>query len=286
MPGIDVRAVGRRADPFVRTWTDTDALLYALGVGAGQADPLSELEFTTENSEGISQQVIPSFAIPLAQTGLAKQLPFGDYPRGALVHAEQALEVHQALPASGAIEIAAHIAGIYDKGSGALVRIETTSVDAASRQPLVTTRLGYFIRGAGGFGGPAAPGETWSVPEGPPDQQLVSETRPDQALLYRLSGDRNPLHSDPKFAAAAEFRRPILHGLCTFGIVTRQLLQACCGGDPARFGAMSARFTKPVYPGDALTTSLWVMPDGLRFRTTTQRGDVVLDRGSFVNRFV
>jgi acyl dehydratase len=272
--------VGRCAEPFVRSWTETDALIYALGVGAGSADPLAELEFTTENTAGAVHRVLPSFAIPLMQTGLGRRLPFGEYRRGALVHAEQELTVHRPLPSEGSMRITARISGIYDKGSGALVRMETSGLDPVTEQTLVTTRLGYFVRGEGGFGGSSAEREKWEVPNAEPDLIIVSPTRPDQALLYRLSGDRNPLHSDPAFAAAARFGRPILHGLCTYGVVARVLLRACCGGDPARFRSIFARFTKPVYPGDSLTTSLWTRGDAVLFQTTNGNGEVVLDWGT------
>ena len=127
--------------------------------------------------------------------------------------------------------------GIYDKGSGALVVSENQAVDAATGEPLVTARSGTFIRGEGGFGGDRGASEPWRCPTGAPDHQVDSETRPEQALLYRLSGDRNPLHADPQFAARGGFARPILHGLCTYGFTGRALLHALCDGDPARFAA-------------------------------------------------
>ena len=280
MPPLDLSSVGTRAEPFVRSWTETEALLYALGVGAGGADPGTELEYTTENTVGVPQQVVPSFAIVLAQTGLARRLPFGQYERGALLHAEQELIMQRPLPPCGSMRITARITAILDKGSGALVRMETTGVDAESAAPYVTTRLGYFVRGAGGFGGASSGGPGWTAPAGKPDRTVACPTRRDQALLYRLSGDRNPLHSDPAAAAAAGFSRPILHGLCAYGIVTRVLVQECCDGDPVRLGSIAARFTKPVYPGDTLTTSIWLGDDAVLFRTVRDGDDVVLDRGT------
>jgi acyl dehydratase len=279
---IDVGAVGRRAEPFVRSWESSDALLYALSVGAGQADAAEELQFTTENTAAVEQQVIPSFVIPLLQTGLARVLPFGEYSRGALVHAEQSLTVHRPLAAAGSMTVSARIASIADKGSGALVHMETEAVDTASGEPVVSTRLGYFIRGEGGFGG--AHGDAaqapWAEPSREPDRTIVVPTRPDQALLYRLNGDRNPLHSDPAAARAAGFPRPILHGLATYGIATRVLLNEVLGGDPARLGAIGARFTKPVFPGDTLLLHLWRTGTGAVFRLLNEAGASVLDRGT------
>jgi len=279
---IDVSAVGKRAEPFVRSWDSTDALLYALSVGAGQQDPSAELQFTTENTAGVEQQVIPSFVIPLLQTGLGKVLPFGEYSRGALVHAEQSLTVHRPLAPAGSVTVSARIASIADKGSGALVQMETEAVDTASGEPVVSTRLGYFIRGEGGFGGTHGDaGQTpWTEPSGEPDRSILVPTRPEQALLYRLNGDRNPLHSDPAAARAAKFPRPILHGLATYGIATRVLLNEVLGGDPARLERIGARFTKPVFPGDTLMVQLWRTGTGAVFRVLNESGASVLDRGT------
>ena len=284
---IDVDAVGRRCDPFVRSWDSRDALLYALSVGAGQENAAEELQFTTENTAGVDQQVVPSFAIPIVQTGLGKILPFGEYRRGALVHAEQSLTVHRPPAPAGSVTVSARIAAIADKGSGALVHMETEAVDTASGEPVVSTRLGYFVRGEGGFGGEHgdAVATSWVEPAGEPDRVLTVPTRADQALLYRLNGDRNPLHSDPAAAAAAGFPRPILHGLATFGIVTRVLLNDVLGGDPARLGTIAARFSKPVFPGDTLALHIWRTHTGAVFRVLNDAGASVLDRGTLAGAF-
>jgi acyl dehydratase len=146
---------------------------------------------------------------------------------------------------------------------------------------MFTTRTSLFIRGEGDFGGdrgdPAPP--RVEIPEREPDHEVTYATRPDQALLYRLSGDRNPLHSDPAFAAMAGFDRPILHGLCTYGVTGRALLHTLCDSDPARFASMAARFSKPVMPGDTLTVRMWVDGGECRFRTLTQDGAAVIDNG-------
>ena len=268
--------VGVDGPPAERTWTSSDVLLYALGVGAGQQDPLAELEFTTENSIGVTTRVLPTFANLIAGGGGFGKL--GDFDPAAFVHAEQAFTLHRPLPAAGSVRAVSRVAGMYDKGSAALVVTESTAVDAATGDPLVTTRGSIFIRGEGGFGGDRGPSADWSMPSGPPDHQVTYPTRRDQALLYRLTGDRNPLHSDPKFAARGGFDRPILHGMCTYGFTGRALLHAVCGSDPARFSAMEGRFTRPVLPGDELTISIWADGGTAYFRTTVG-GQPVIDRG-------
>jgi acyl dehydratase len=278
---LDHSLVGVPAEPQERSWTSSDALLYAVGVGAGLGDPLEELQFTTENSEGVPQQVLPTFGVLVAQPrGGGRSL--GDFDRAQLVHAEQAFELHRPLPVAGTARVVTTVTGIYDKISGALVASESVAVDAATGEQLVTSRSGVFIRGEGGFGGERGPGNGWRRPDRPPDHQVTMPTRPEQALVYRLSGDRNPLHADPKFAARGGFSRPILHGLCTYGVTGRALLHTLCGSEPARFRSMSGRFTRPVLPGDTLAVSIWLPEDGgdtARFQTATEDGTVVIDRG-------
>jgi acyl dehydratase len=282
---LDHSLVGVPGEPQERSWTSTDALLYAVGVGAGLGDPLQELEFTTENSEGVTQQVLPTYAVLIAQARVGRKL--GDFDPALLVHAEQGFELHRPLPVQGTVRTVATVTGIYDKGSGALVASENVAVDAATGDKLVTSRSSVFIRGEGGFGGDRGPGDGWRRPEREPDHRVLQPTRPEQALLYRLSGDRNPLHADPKFAARGGFSRPILHGLCTYGVTGRALLHAVCGSDPARFRSMAGRFSRPVLPGDTLVVSIWFSEDGgadqpgdtALFQTATEDGNVVIDHG-------
>jgi acyl dehydratase len=277
--GLDHSVVGVPSEPQVRSWDSKDALLYAVGVGAGLGNPLAELEFTTENCEGIEQRVLPTFGVLIAQARPARGL--GDFDRAMLVHAEQSFELHRPLPAEGTARTVSTVTGIYDRGSGALVVSENVAVDAASGEPLVTSRSSVFIRGEGGFGGERGSDPPWERPDREPDYRVVMQTRPEQALIYRLSDDRNPLHVDPKFAARGGFSQPILHGLCTYGFTGRALLHTLCDSDPARFRSMSGRFTRPVLPGESLTVSMWRQDGGgtCLFQTAREDGAVVIDRG-------
>jgi acyl dehydratase len=267
--------------PVEHSWTSKDALLYAVGVGAGSIDPVGfELEFTTENSHDVAQRVLPTFPVLIGTGGGLKD--FGTFDMAMLVHGEQQIELHAELPPDGRVLTTTRVIAVYDKGSAAVVWTEATSVDAATDEPMFTTRASFFIRGEGGFGGDRGPSGPKNVaPDRAPDHVVTYATRHDQALLYRLSGDRNPLHSDPAFAKRAGFDRPILHGLCTLGFTGRALLHTLCGSDPARFRGMDLRFSKPVYPGDALTVKMWVESDEAVFRTETQNGDIVVDQGRF-----
>jgi acyl dehydratase len=274
-------AVGASSKPARRSWTSKDALLYAVGVGAGAADPFGELAFTTENTKEVPQQVLPTMAVVLGAGGGEAYSAVGEINWMMLVHGEQAVELHQPLPVEGEAESVVTVTGIYDKGSGALLTTETVATDVATGQPLFTTRSGAFIRGEGGWGGDRGPSGPRNVaPDRAPDNEVTYTTRPDQALLYRLSGDRNPLHSDPSFAAMAGFDRPILHGLCSYGFTGRALLHSLCGSDPARFRSMEARFSSPVWPGDALTVSMWLDGEGEAIFQTRRNGEqVVIDGG-------
>jgi len=278
---INPDAVGFTSEPTEASWTSKDCLLYALGIGAGVADPTGfELEFTTENSQEVTQRVLPTFPVVVpGGTGAFGQI--GSFNPAMLVHGEQSVALHARLPVDGTVSSQTTIIGIYDKGSGAVVASKTDAKYKSTGTPLWTTTSSAFIRGEGGWGGDRGPSGVIEFPDKDPDHRVTYPTRADQALLYRLSGDRNPLHSDPKFAAMGGFDRPILHGLCTFGFTGRALLHALCGSDPDRFGSMSARFSKPVLPGEELTISVWEIGNGKAlFRTSTPAG-VVIDAGQF-----
>jgi acyl dehydratase len=276
---INPDAVGSKSEPARRTWTSKDALLYALGVGAGAADPLAELEFTTENTSDKPQRVLPTMAVVLGPLGGGWD-KIGTFNPAMLVHGEQGITLHREIPVEGELEAVSEIVGIYDKGKGAVIVSESKATLVSTGEPLFDTRMAAFIRGEGGWGGDRGPSGPANVaPEREPDRTVTVQTRTDQALLYRLSGDRNPLHSDPSFAAMGGFDRPILHGLCTYGFTGRALLHELCGGDPARFGGMDARFSSPVMPGEALTVKTWEDGDGAIFQTCGQDGRVVIDNG-------
>ena len=277
---INPDAVGTRSQPERRRWSSKDSLIYALGVGAGAQDPLAELEFTTENSQDVSQRALPTMPVVLGAGVAGAYASIGSFNPAMLVHGEQSVALARELPVEGELEAVTEVVGVFDKGSGALVVTETTASLVDDGQPLYTTRSGAFIRGEGGFGGDRGPSSTFAAPERAPDHEVAYATRTDQALLYRLSGDRNPLHSDPKFAAMAGFDRPILHGLCTYGFTGRGLLHALCGGDPALFRSMTGRFSSPVFPGETLTVRIWVEGEGRAlFQTAGGDGRVVLDAG-------
>lgn len=275
---IDPNAIGATTSPQIFEWADRDTLLYALGVGAGT----QELAFTTENSHGIEQQVLPTYAV-IACSPYAVVGKIGSFNFSRLLHGSQAVRLFAPMPAAGRLSVVCEVADIQDKGEGknAVVMLKATGSDPDSGAAVAETLTTLVIRGEGGFGG--QPGQRPSAPEVPerdPDARVAMPTREDQALIYRLSGDRNPLHSDPWFARElAGFPKPILHGLCTYGVAGRALVAELGGGDASRITAISARFTSPVFPGDALTTSMWRLDSGRAvFRTEAANPDGSDDR--------
>lgn len=279
---INPDAVGAESQPGERSWTSKDCLLYSLGVGAGVTDPTGfELEFTTENTNDVEQKALPTMAVVLGGGGPDSPLSkLGDVNYATMVHGEQGITLHKPLPVEGTVRTVARISGIYDKGKAALVVLESEAIDTADDQPMFTSTSKLFFRGAGGWGGDRGPDNAVTFPDRDPDHVVTYETRSDQALLYRLNGDRNPLHSDPSFAALGGFDKPILHGLCTYGFTGRALLHAVCGSDPDRFAGMDGRFSSPVMPGEALSVHIWENGDGTaNFRTFVSGDRVVLDNG-------
>ena len=282
---IDPTAIGAVTDAQRNQWTDRDTMLYALGVGAGTED----LPFTTDNSHDIPQQVLPTFAV-ICCPAFGAATKVGSFNWGMLLHGSQAIRLHAPLPASGELSVVSEVADIQDKGEGknAIIVMRGRGTDPATGELIAETLSTAVIRGEGGFGG--QPGQRPVAPEFPdrePDARIAMETRPDQALIYRLSGDRNPLHSDPWFARElAGFDRPILHGLCTYGFAGRALLSALAGNDAAKLTAVSARFSAPVFPGETLTTSIWRTEPGRAVFSTEASGPdgsnarIVLDDGS------
>jgi acyl dehydratase len=274
---INPDAVGAESEPVDASWTSKDALLYAVGVGAGT----DELAFTTENTSGVDQLVLPTFPVVIGWGKASAVGALGSFNPAMLVHGQQAVTLHKQVPVAGTVTLTSRITHIWDKGKAVVVGTETVAVDKADGQPLYTNFASLFIRGEGGWGGERGPSGPQNVPpERAPDHTVTYQTSPDQALVYRLSGDRNPLHSDPAFAALGGFDRPILHGLCSYGFTGRALLHTLCGSDPARFQHVEARFAAPVLPGDALTIDMWAAGDAeALFTTSRQDGTVVIDQG-------
>lgn len=273
---LDLSSRGALSEAVTVEWDERDVLLYAVSVGAGQ-DPLAELVLTTENTEGLSPEVLPSFGGVLAQRVLRPDI--GPFDRSKLVHAEQHVTLHRPLSMSGKLSITAKVGDIFDKGSGAVVWTETAAVEPDTGDLVISSRSASFIRGEGGFGGARGASDGWQPPTERPDHVVPLVVRPEQALLYRLNGDRNPLHSDPAFAARGGFDRPILHGMCTYGFTCRALVSAVADGRPSTITALGGRFSSPVWPGDELAVEIWRDGTEVWFRTLRADGVVALDRG-------
>jgi acyl dehydratase len=258
-----------------------DSALYALSLGCAQ-DPMdeAELRFVTE---GPAMRALPTMAVVLGYPGFWLRDPATGVDAVRLVHGEQAVTLHAPLPVEGEVIGRSRVTGIVDRGEGkgALLYSERVILDATTGASLATLEQTTFLRGDGGFGGPSGPvKQPVPEPEGAPDLVVELATRPEAALLYRLNGDHNPLHSDPALATKAGFPRPILHGLATFGIVGRALLRALCGNDPARFGRMECRFSAPVFPGETIATEIWLRPDGAAFRArAVERNTKIVGNG-------
>ena len=284
--------IGKELESGSYSWDAQRAMLYAVGVGAGLADPYEELQFTTENTLGVSQQVIPSFMSLMSPGGgWIRELGFKarqwdgmewGYPEG-LVHGEQGFTLDRPIPVSGTVRLCQTLLGVFDKGSGALAIAETRATLADTGESLGTSRAGMFVRGQGGFGGPRGPADeqTWITPDRAPDLTVSIDVPIGQSLIYRLLGDSNPHATDPARAHGDGFSRPIFFGLGTYGFTCRALLKGLCDGDVARFGGMDARFSQPVHPGDRLDTLIWRNECGAQFLTRVNEDRVVIDRGVF-----
>ena len=267
-------AVGSQSDPAEVSWTSKDTLLYAVSLGCGTG----ELQYTTENTKDVAQQVLPTYPVVIPGGGGAMR-NIGTFNPAMLVHGTQSVTLHQPLPVAGSATVVSRITAMYDKVKAGVVVTESTAT-AADGSPLYTTGSSAFIRGEGGWGGERGPSGPQNVPpDRAPDHSTTYVTSPDQALLYRLNGDRNPLHSDPSFAAMGGFDRPILHGLCSYGFTGRALLHALCGGESANFKHIEGRFASPVIPGEALTINAWVIGDGEAVFTTSVGDRTVIDQG-------
>jgi len=263
--------VGKPGDPIRHKYAWKDVVLYALGVGARLPDELDYL------FEAAGPKVLPTFAVVPSFRAMAEVCARLGANMAMVVHGEQTIRLHRPIPPAGAFATVAEITGIYDKGKGALCVVEARTTDD-SGTPVFDNVFSIFIRGAGGFGGDRGPEALVAEPpDRAPDFVVSEKTGPEQAALYRLSGDLNPLHISPDLARKVGFERPILHGLCTYGFAGRALLRSACGGDPARLRSFAARFSAPVLPGDELTTTGWqIEPTRWILRVTTGDGKAVL----------
>ncbi len=268
---IKLDLVGKKSDPIAFAYGWKDTVLYALGVGA-KAD---ELDFVYE---GRGPKVLPTFAVvPSFTSMIAVAGDLGANPM-MILHGEQKIILHRAIAPSGTLSTVSEVKGIYDKGKGALVVVEARTTDDKG-QAVFDHVFSIFVRGEGGFGGERGPEAVKAEPPAgaAPEFEVVEPTTREQALLYRLSGDVNPLHADPNMAKFGGFDRPILHGLCTYGFAGRAILKGACGGDPTRLRSFGARFAGVVFPGDTLTTRGWKVGGGQYVVTvTTQEGKLVL----------
>ena len=260
----------------VQSYSKRDTILYALGLGLSM-DPMDEdqLRFTYE--DGLA--ALPSMAVVLATPGFWVKDPESGVDWVKVLHGEQGLEIHKPLPPEATVAATTKVTDIIDKGAdrGALLLQERTVVDQATGEKLATLTSTTFARGDGGFGGSSEGGRpVHRLPEREPDSVCDLPTLPQAALIYRLSGDYNPLHADPKVAQAAGFKAPILHGLCTLGVAAHAILKVQCGYDPARFRSLALRFSAPVYPGETIRTEMWREDGVVSFRARVVERDVVV----------
>jgi len=270
---LDLSLVDKPSEPYSFTYTWKDTVLYALGIGAKK----KELDWLYE---GRGPKVIPSFVVvPMFEPMLERIVKTGG-DLSMIVHGNQRVRLHGDVPPSATLSTVARIAGIYDMRKFAIVNIDT-SITHESKL-LAETRSQIIIRGAGNFGGDTMPKEPKfaEIPKDKqPDFQIEEATSEEQALLYRLSGDRNPLHADPDFATSVGFPQgPILHGLCTFGYMVRHVAAGACGGDTSKLTGFETRFSKPVWPGETLITEGWLLDDGKKVALQVkvkERGETV-----------
>jgi len=269
--------VGTEFEPSTFAWTQRDCVLYALGIGAR---PDEELDFLYERRGPVTfptYAVIPGMGVI---RGLGKSVKL-DFTR--LLHGEQAVTRHRSLPACGELTLEGRICEVWDKGNAAVIGVEGTASDEDG--PLFSVYSSLFFIGAGGFGGERGPSSRGvnTPPDREPDVVVELETRAEQAAIYRLSGDTNPMHIDPEFATAAGFEGVFLHGLCTYGFVGRAVLKGLCDGDVEQFGSLRGRFADQVWPGDRIITKMWLGDDGAAIlRAETQTGAIVFNHASAI----
>lgn len=264
-------------DDVRQVYTEKDTILYALGIGVGH-EPLNESQLTFVYEKHL--KVFPSMAAVLGYPGFWMQDPKAGINWVKLVHGEQRMAFHQPFPVSGEVIGRSRISHVIDKGAdkGALVITERKIYNAANEDLLATVQQVTFCRADGGFGaGDEPPQALPKVPSTPPDHVCSLPTLPQAALLYRLNGDPNPLHVDPNVAGQAGYPKPILHGLCTYGVATHAILKTLCDYDPARLAYLNTRFSAPVYPGETLVIEMWnTKPGTVQFQAKVAERDIVV----------
>jgi acyl dehydratase len=257
-------------------YTQRDTMLYALGIGLG-ADPTDEAELRFVYEKDLL--ALPTLPVVLGYPGMWLKDPATGVDWVHAGHGEQGLRLHRPIPTEGEVIGRTRVSQIIDKGpgKGALIYTERTVTGAASGALLATLTSTSFCRADGGFGGPAGPVKTVNeLPTRAADHRVDFATQPRAALIYRLSGDYNPLHAEPAVACAAGFERPILHGLATYGIAGWAIVKQVCGGDPAAVQSLDVRFSSPVYPGETIRTELWIDGKVVSFRARAVERDVVV----------
>ena len=280
---IDLEKVLGAELPDVPTaWDADDIILYHLGLGAGNppTDP-NELEYTYEGRLKVlpTWAVIPTFA-SFAQIG---SIPGLDINFAMVLHGEQDTEIFADVPPQAKVTNVGRVTNVWDKGKAAVVELEIDTVDDEGTT-LFTNRMSIFARGEGGFGGDPGPSTSVPMPDRDPDHVIESPTLPQQALLYRLSGDKNPLHADPQFATLGGFDTPILHGLCTYGVVAKGVVDRVFDGDVSVLGRFRTRFAGVVFPGETIVTHAWEEDDRVLLTVTTKERDEPVLTNAVIDR--
>ncbi len=270
---IDPSVVGKEMAPMEYSYLPRDVMLYALGVGA-TAEP-DDLKFVYENG----LQVLPTFGVipPFpALMGLITVEGVQINPV-MILHGEQYLEIRKPIPVEGKLITKPRVSALYDKGKGALIELDADTIDE-NGDVVFFNKFGVFVRGEGGFGGEKGPEPGNEAPDRAPDAVIEQATLPQQAAIYRLSGDYNPLHIDPNISGLVGYEKPILHGLCSFGFVGRAVLKAYCDNDPAKFKSIKVRFSRHVFPGETIVTEMWKEADDriVLQAKTKERGETCL----------
>ena len=274
MPIDPAQALGHELGEAQYTYTKDDVILYHLGIGAGvpATDP-GELEYTYEKN----LKVLPSFAVipTFGSMGGLGSVPGMSFNFAMLLHGEQDVQIHQPIPPEATVTNKGKVAEIWDKGKAALVVLEVETTDESGK-PLFTNRFSLFLRGEGGFGGESGPKAANKAPDRAPDGRVEVTTLPQQALLYRLSGDKNPLHADPEFAKMGGFDTPIIHGLCSYGVVCKAVVDAALGGDVTKVSRYQARFAGVGFPGETYVVEYWKEGDKVILQAKSKERDAAI----------